>query len=133
MAKIILALNAGSSSVKISVYRVAQKGASPDGLVETQIAGLSSPPATFSYRSKAKNVQNQQLEGKIGSQDDACNFMLQQLVEDRDTPEIGKREDIAIACHRVVHGGDYKEPQVIDAVTYHHLEELTDLAPLYVS
>lgn len=57
--------------------------------------------------------------------------MLDQLINDKDFPQISKKEDIAIACHRVVHGGDYDAPKVITQETYHHLEELTDLAPLH--
>jgi acetate kinase len=38
--------------------------------------------------------------------------------------------DISHACHRVVHGGEYKEQVVIDSDTLHHLEALTELAPL---
>lgn len=146
MAKIILSINAGSSSVKISVYKVREAEANnqqqqtPEQLVETQIAGLTAPPSTFSYYSNAghqkkkKNIKNQPLlaEKKISSQDEAFKYMLDYLVDDEDTPEIQRRDDILFACHRIVHGGDYQDAQLITSETYHHLEELTDLAPLYV-
>lgn len=57
--------------------------------------------------------------------------MLNTLIEDKELSAVGKKEDVAIACHRVVHGGDYDTPKVINEETYHHLEELTDLAPLH--
>ena len=57
--------------------------------------------------------------------------MLEQLIADNDFSAIKKKEDIAIVCHRVVHGGDYETPQIINEDTYHHLEALTDLAPLH--
>ncbi len=57
--------------------------------------------------------------------------MLDELITDKEFDAINRKEDIAIVCHRVVHGGDYETPQVIDADTYHHLEALTDLAPLH--
>jgi acetate kinase len=39
--------------------------------------------------------------------------------------------DILYVCHRVVHGGDFHDPVVINQETYHHIERLSDLAPLY--
>lgn len=57
--------------------------------------------------------------------------MLTTLINDEKLEAITKKEDIAIACHRVVHGGDYDRPKIINEETYHHLEELTDLAPLH--
>lgn len=41
-----------------------------------------------------------------------------------------KNSSITIVCHRVVHGGDYAEPVIISSKEYHHIEKLTDLAPL---
>ncbi|KAI9792152.1 MAG: hypothetical protein M1816_002692 [Peltula sp. TS41687] len=133
MAKIILSINAGSSSVKISVYKAQTQHQSPEQLVETQIAGLTAPPSTFSYatRSGAKRIKNQPLAQNINSQDEAFRYMLDHLVDDEATPEIRNREDIVFACHRIVHGGDYADAQIITAETFHHLEELTDLAPLH--
>ncbi len=132
MAKILLSINAGSSSVKVSVYRVPEKGASPEQIVETQIAGLTAPPAIFSYESRSQHVKHQELEEGVTSQDDAFRKMLDHLVADKEgAPEIQRREDIVLACHRIVHGGDYDDAQVITLDTYHHLESLTDLAPLY--
>ncbi len=132
--KLILAINAGSSSVKISAYSVTDRdNPNPQELVETQIAGLTSPPTKFSYRSRKQTIRNQELDTEIGSQDEACSYMLNRLVEDENTPEINNRDDIAVACHRIVHGGDYEDARVINDETYHHLEELADLAPLYVT
>lgn len=133
MAKIILSINAGSSSVKISVYKTLDRTRSPSQLVETQIAGLTAPPSTFSYENRSsKKIKNQQLAADISSQDEAFKYMLDHLVDDKDTPEIQRRDDIVFACHRIVHGGDYEDAQIITSETYHHLEQLTDLAPLYV-
>ena len=130
MAKVILSINAGSSSVKLSVYKIEQRDQSPEQLVETQIAGLTAPPSTFSYQSRGQKIKNQQLAEHLSSQDKAFKYMLDHLVDDKDTPEIQRRDDIVIACHRIVHGGDYENAQIITPETYHQLEELTDLAPL---
>lgn len=57
--------------------------------------------------------------------------MLDALLADADLPQLARKADIGMICHRVVHGGDYDAPQLIDSTTYHHLEALTDLAPLH--
>lgn len=131
MSKIILSINAGSSSVKISIYSAFQ-GQEPKELAETQIDGLTAPPPQLKYTRGGKSItKDQKLESKISSQKDAFKYMLDQLINDKDFKEINKEEDIAIACHRVVHGGDYDKPKIINEETYHHLEALTDLAPLH--
>ncbi|KAI9644830.1 hypothetical protein NHQ30_006857 [Ciborinia camelliae] len=131
MSKIILSINAGSSSVKISVFS-ASKGKSPKQLAESQIDGLTSPPPTLKYVRHGKTIsKDQKLEEKISDQKDAFQYILHLLINDADFPAIAKVEDIAIASHRVVHGGDYKKSKIITNETYHHLENLSDLAPLH--
>lgn len=131
MSKIILSINAGSSSVKISIYS-AKQGQAPEELAETQIDGLTAPPPQLKYTRGGKSIaKDKKLEKKISSQNDAFKYMLDQLIDDPDFTAISKKEDIALVCHRVVHGGDYDAPKIINNETYHHLEALTDLAPLH--
>lgn len=131
MSKIILSINAGSSSVKISVY-TASSGEEPKELAETQIDGLTSPPPQLKYTRGSKSIcKDQKLEEKISSQKDAFKYMLDMLIKDTEFSHISKQDDIAIVCHRVVHGGDFETPQIINDETYHKLEALTDLAPLH--
>ncbi|KAI9823004.1 MAG: hypothetical protein M1832_002658 [Thelocarpon impressellum] len=131
MGQIILSINAGSSSVKISVYKTGDREESPEQLAETQVAGLTAPPSTFTYKRGPVGKKHEELEKSISGQDEAFRFLLDRLVEDQGLSDISKREDITVACHRIVHGGDYADAHVIDPETYHHLEELTDLAPLH--
>lgn len=131
MGKIILSINAGSSSVKISVYS-AEQGQSPKQLAETQVDGLTAPPPKFKYtRGDTPVAKGKEISKDIDSQDDAFKYMLDQLVNDKELSEINNKDDIAFVCHRVVHGGDYDSAKPITEDTYHHLEELTDLAPLH--
>ena len=131
MPKIILSVNAGSSSVKISVYSASQ-GQEPQELAETQIDGLTAPPPQLKYTRGSQTIgKDISLDQKITTQNDAFKYMLDQLINDKEFDAINKKEDIAIVCHRVVHGGDYETPQIINEETYHHLEALTDLAPLH--
>ena len=131
MPKVILSINAGSSSLKISVYSASQ-GQDPKELAETQIDGLTAPPPQLKYTRDGQSIaKNKKLDEDITSPNDAFKYMLDELINDPAFKSITKKEDIAIACHRVVHGGDYDAPKIIDQSTYHHLEALTDLAPLH--
>ncbi|KAG5985129.1 hypothetical protein E4U55_001098 [Claviceps digitariae] len=130
--KIVLAINAGSSSVKISAY-TAEQSASPRQIAEAQISGLTAPPAKLKYSRYGKSItQDEHVDGhKVDSQDTAFALLLDTLVDDGELQEIGSKKDIMIACHRIVHGGDYTDSRIITRETYHHLEQLSDLAPLH--
>jgi acetate kinase len=128
--EIILSINAGSSSVKISVYKTSENNDVPIQLAEAEVSGLTSAPPKLKYTRGDEKVREQELDD-INTQEDAFRYILDQVVEDRDLPELGSRDDIRFTCHRVVHGGDYPRSQVIDKETYHHIEELSDLAPLH--
>jgi acetate kinase len=132
MGKIILSINAGSSSVKISVYTVDQGASSPTQLAEAQIDGLTSPPPKLKYSRGGKNIaKDEEIDKKISSQDDAFHYLLDHLVSDPELSQISDKSHITHTCHRIVHGGDYPKPQPINEDTYHHLQVLTDLAPLH--
>ncbi|POR36492.1 Putative acetate kinase [Tolypocladium paradoxum] len=129
--KVILSINAGSSSVKISVYS-ADKNAAPRQIADTQVSGLTAPPAQLKYsRSGRSIIKDKTVDGHVQSQDDAFKVLLETLIDDAELREVGSKGDVAIACHRIVHGGDYDDSQVITKETYHHLQELSDLAPLH--
>ena len=131
MAHVILSINAGSSSVKISVY-TAQSGHEPKEIAEVQIHGLTDPPPKLKYSRSSKAICNdQELSEDIKNQDAAFQYLLNHLINDTELARLSKREDISLICHRVVHGGDYDCPQIITRDKYQHLEELTDLAPLH--
>lgn len=132
MPEIILSINAGSSSVKISVYKAPEIDGVPVQLAEAEVSGLTAPPAKLKYERGDEKIKGQELKDqKINTQEDAFNFILDHLTKDSGLPELQKKEDIHFTCHRVVHGGDYPRSQIIDKETYHHIEELSDLAPLH--
>lgn len=131
MSKIILSINAGSSSVKISVYS-SKAASSPTQLAEAQIDGLTSPPCQLKYTRGSETIcKDQEITEEVDSQQAAFEYLLDHLIKDNDFSAISKKEDIAIACHRIVHGGDYDAPAIIDKSTLHQIEALTDLAPLH--
>jgi acetate kinase len=135
MTKIILSINAGSSSVKVSVYSLEDpaQGArlsKPQRLADIQISGLTAPPATLSYTRGENKSDDQQLRGVSGPED-AYQAILKTLIEDTGLPALTKPADVHFACHRIVHGGDYDRPVRINRDAYKHLEELSALAPLH--
>lgn len=137
--KLILAINAGSSSVKLSLYSSTSPPDSGDALapkliLESSISSLTSPPAVFKYThasssSSSSNVDSEQLPD-IKSQEDAFKHFLDCLFSDSELKQVCSGEDIAFACHRIVHGGDFNKPIVLGEESLDHLKGLTDLAPL---
>jgi acetate kinase len=132
MPEIILAINAGSSSVKISVYKTPTDESSqvPTQLAEATIEGLTAPPAKLKYSRGEEKIKGKELD-KIDTQEDAFRHILDHLTNDKGLSELNDKDDIHFTCHRVVHGGDFPKAQIIDKETYHHIEALSDLAPLH--
>jgi acetate kinase len=116
--KLILSVNAGSSSLKVSLYRLSP---SITLLLTSNISNISSPPAKFSWNGK----KSQDLSD-IHDHASAFAHFLDYLNHDANID----RSQIAHICHRVVHGGDYTQRVVINDESYHHIETLSDLAPL---
>ena len=129
MPRIILSINAGSSSVKVSVYEANSNSDTPSQVAEAQVEGLTAPPSRLKYERGDEKVKGEELDG-INTQEDAFRYILDYLTKDSDLPQLNQKEDIKFTCHRVVHGGDYPKAQIIDEDTYHHIETLSDLAPL---
>lgn len=132
MGKLILAINAGSSSVKVSVYKGGPKDAEPEMLADISVAGLTAPPAQLTYKRGNENIKGKEIED-ISGQEGAFDYVLKYLMNDDGLPELKQKEDIEFACHRIVHGGDFDHAVRIDRDTFHRLEELSDLAPLCAS
>ncbi|KAL5050047.1 hypothetical protein BDW71DRAFT_174630 [Aspergillus fruticulosus] len=125
--KSILSVNAGSSSVKITFYSYTQ---APSVIATAQVSGITAPPATLKYSVGSKQ-KKEELKEKISSGPDAFKLLLHRCFTDADLKDVASADDLAYICHRVVHGGDFESPVVINEKTYHQLEELEDLAPLH--
>lgn len=126
MTKYVLAVNAGSSSVKVTFYTYENP---PRAIADAQVSGITAPPPAFKYqRGPVKNQEK--LKEKLNTPQDAFKYILQRCFNDPELSEVASETDLAYICHRVVHGGDYKEAVTINDESLHHLEELEDLAPL---
>jgi acetate kinase len=122
MSSIVLSVNAGSSSLKVSLFAPSYDG--PKHLAPCNITSIGSDETSFS--STSKDIPDSEKDVKnIRDHDSALQHVLGHLF--RTTTSI---EDISHVCHRVVHGGEYKEHIKVDPNSLRDLEELTELAPL---
>ncbi|KAF8071745.1 Acetokinase family-domain-containing protein [Lyophyllum atratum] len=117
---LILSVNAGSSSLKISLYRRTDE---PVSLILTaSITNISSPPASFKFDGTKESVSADDISDHAS----AFAYFLKRLhAHGHDSAHI------RYICHRVVHGGDFTTRVVIDDHAYHRIETLSDLAPLH--
>ncbi len=121
----VLVLNAGSSSVKFSLYADGRDDARPR--LRGQIEGLQSSP-DFVARDAQDRIVHRRDWGDAGSlsHGDAIAYLLEFLDRESGTGRL------AAVGHRVVHGGrDFVMPVRVDASVLAALEHLIPLAPLH--
>jgi acetate kinase len=125
MADAILVLNAGSSSIKFSLFVV--QGAALDLQLRGLLEGLyTSPRFTAKDAAGAAAGEHAWGEGTRLGHDGAIDYLIGFLRQYR-----GDYRLIAIG-HRVVHGGlDFSEATVVDAQVLLKLDKLVPLAPLH--
>lgn len=120
----LLVINAGSSSIKFSIFDrndLAQ-------LLHGEISGIGADPM-FHCKSADTSIDVHQtlaIEQTIADYDDVMKWLIQWLLT--------HMADITIVAvgHRVVHGGkQYGTPILIDQTIIENLKSLNDLAPLH--
>ncbi len=125
MPNAIAVLNAGSSSLKFSVFE--ERGSDFELIVRGQAEGLYTAPR-FVAKEAAGNVVDEKSWGdgvKLGH-DGALEHLVAFLRE-----SFAGHRLVGIG-HRVVHGGpDYAQPVRVDATILTALEKLIPLAPLH--
>ncbi len=130
MADAILVLNAGSSSIKFSVFidpGGVSRGGEPEPAVSGLIEGLYTAPR-FSAREAtgASAGEHQWAEGTRLGHDGAMAHLVE-FLRGR-----GGEHRLAAVGHRVVHGGvEFSRPILLDAQVVARLEKLVPLAPLH--
>jgi acetate kinase len=125
MADAILVLNAGSSSLKFTLYASAASG--PRRLLRGQIEGLTTTPSFVARDDDGQVVQTRSWPDRDAlGYPGAVAFVLDFV---RSAPGAGTLTAIG---HRVVHGGDeFGAPIRVDAAILARLERLVPLAPLH--
>jgi acetate kinase len=121
--RVILVLNAGSSSIKFCVFRLAGGQAVRD--LRGQVSGLGTVPRFSLRRGGAPAIETPLASGPM-SHADALDRLL-----DAVQAELGDAR-IAGVGHRVVHGGlEFMAPTVVDAAVLQRLDQYVPLAPLH--
>lgn len=121
----ILVLNAGSSSIKFSLYAVAKDAIDANPLCEGAVDGVGHE-ARFHAAGGSEGVLIDKVLGETKTHEAALAAVLQWL-EQRYTAN-----HLRAAGHRVVHGGGrFLAPTLINAKVIASLRELIPLAPLH--
>ena len=129
--RLILSVNAGSSSIKLCLYS-ASFGSAPVSLVKSSVSGLTSPPAKFSYSNNAnkRHTVEDRESADVTDQSSALRLFLGHFGQDESLKEHGTGE-VELVVHRIVHGGLFRDAVVLNKEAIREIELLTDLAPLY--
>lgn len=99
MSEIILSINAGSSSLKCSLYSANGRQQKLDKLAGAEVSAIGSEPAHFKY-TKGTTKQESDLKDIKGHRE-AFGHVLDAFLNDKDVG-VGAKDDIQYACHRVV-------------------------------
>lgn len=119
----IMAVNAGSSSLKFQLLEMPEEKLITSGIVER----IGMENSVFSIKLNGKEIE-ETLD--IENHSVAVNILLNKLI---DLKIIKEFDEISGVGHRVVHGGDKISKSVVlgdDEIEY--LEEIVDLAPLHL-
>jgi acetate kinase len=124
MRQPILVINAGSSSVKFSVFETSDDR-SPSPRVRGQVEGIGNSPRLEVADAQGGKLADQPVAG-VGH-DGAIA-----AIHDWFAAHIGSEAGFDGVGHRVVHGGlKYSQPALIDSRVLADLEQLVPLAPLH--
>ena len=126
LSKVILTLNAGSSSLKFAVFSLADGGAL-NPLASGEIEGIGAT-AKGAVKTSSGDASELALDPKAGGVDHqaAMGAILGWL------KEAGYADSVAAVGHRVVHGGpDLGQPILVNGEALAKLRRLIPLAPLH--
>lgn len=118
----ILAINAGSSSLKFQLFRMPEEDVLAKGLIDR----IGEKGSSFTL----DTIDQEYLYSeKIGNHEEAVKFLLSKLTK---VGVIESLEEIEAVGHRVVHGGEYfsKSVPITDEVIS-TIELVSELAPLH--
>jgi len=125
----VLCINAGSSSIKVSLYEVDEASSS------SSPASTPAPTRSSSLPSGVKLMVSKSLPAKEDPVQTLQHFVEQQRKDEEahaaqsDEPH---PHPIRIVAHRIVHGGHlFHQPTLLDDESTQQLESLNALAPLH--
>jgi acetate kinase len=121
----LLILNAGSSSLKFTVYQ-GLTAAGGDAVLNGQIEGIGTAPRFVARNGTGEKIADESLEGNVKDARDALGVLSQRL-----RARFGNARLLGVG-HRVVHGGsNYPRPTRVTPKVMAELRALAPLAPLH--
>ncbi len=123
MSRVVLVLNAGSSSLKYSLVA----GDSGESLAGGLVERIGESAGILTHHGPGGEVR---LEQPIGSHEDALALVLDAFAEHG--PQLDDGLHLTAIGHRVVHGGDrFADPVLITDELVDEVRDLIPLAPLH--
>ena len=118
----ILAVNAGSSSLKFQMYEMPEEKVLISGTFERIGIGES----FYTIKINGEKIKK---EKEFKSHSEAVATLIDELIENK---VIESLDEIKAVGHRLVHGGEkYAKSVVIDDDVIKTVDELSELAPLH--
>src|SRR5699024_6698082 len=118
----ILAINAGSSSLKFQLFQMPDEKV----LAKGQIERIGLPNAVFTIE---KADEKDEEVSNISNHEEAVTILLRKL---QASGIIKSLKEIHAVGHRVVHGGErFKESVIIDDQVIKNIDEISSFAPLH--
>ena len=118
----VMAVNAGSSSLKFQLFNMPSEEVVTSGIFER--IGLEEGIFTIKYNGEKKTVNCPIPDHQV-----AVDMLLKALIEEGIVESLS---EINACGHRIVHGGEYfNDSAVVDADVENKVEELCELAPLH--
>lgn len=99
MSQVILSINAGSSSLKCSLYSADASQQKLEKLAGAEVSAIGTERARLKY-TRGSSKQESDLEG-VKEHREAFEHVLDAFIGDSEVG-VGAKEDITYACHRVV-------------------------------
>lgn len=132
MASVVLIINAGSSSLKFSLYRnqIDKVNSEFELYSKGLLQGIGSEPHLKIIDDHDKTIHEQSWTERKYATLDARDELLDQVLQW--IFEYTKNDQILAIGHRVVHGGmKHYRPVIIDQKIYDYLDSLTPFVPLH--
>src|SRR6266436_3524997 len=124
MADAIAVLNAGSSSIKFSIF--VMRGSALELELHGQVEGIYTTPHFIAKRNDGTTAEKSWAEGKKLGHEGTLEYLIPFL-----RSELGDDHLIGVG-HRVLHGGlVYKGPVLVNVEVVNGIEKLVPLAPLH--
>ncbi len=131
--KKIMAVNAGSSSLKFQLLNMPMKGEGKEeevlieGLFER--IGLDYAQITIKFKPDGINLVKETKRVDLRDHATAVKILIETLIAKGIVSSIDEIDGVG---HRVVHGGEnFKDSAIIDEAVIKEIERISDLAPLH--